>query len=100
MLEISQIVEYLWKVNILKNTRQSKKYELKKLFSEEILFWCIVIRLLYPLDQQRQQQLYFFVQKYKNWMVSPQIAGKLVVAGQDKYMNNTNYVIETKTLSY
>ena len=33
-------------------------------------------------------------------MVSPQIAGKLVVAGQDKYMNNTNYVIETKTLSY
>ena len=27
---------------------------------------------------------------------APQIAGKLVVAGQDKYMNNTNYLIETK----
>ena len=25
---------------------------------------------------------------------------KLVVAGQVKYMNNTNYLIETKTLNY
>ena len=27
---------------------------------------------------------------------APQIAGKLVVVGQDKYMNNTNYLIKTK----
>ena len=34
---------------------------------------------------QQQQQLYSL---YKN-KFAPQIAGKLVVAGQDKYMNNT-----------
>ena len=29
-----------------------------------------------------------------------QIPGKLVVAGQDKYMNNTTYLIKTKTFNY
>ena len=28
-----------------------------------------------------------------------QIAGKLLMAGQDKYMYNTNYLIKTKTLT-
>ena len=29
-----------------------------------------------------------------------QIPGKLVVAGQDKYMNNKTYLIKTKTFNY
>ena len=29
-----------------------------------------------------------------------QIPGKLVVAGQDKYMNNKTYMIKTKTFNY
>ena len=29
-----------------------------------------------------------------------QMAGKLIMAGQNKYMNNTNYLIKSKTLYY
>ena len=42
--------------------------------------------------------LLFFVHKYKCEIFAPQIAGKLVVTGQDKYMNNTSYLIKTKNL--
>ena len=42
----------------------------------------------------------FFVQKSKVGWFAPQIAGKLVVAEQEKYMNNTNYLTKTKVLNY
>ena len=29
-----------------------------------------------------------------------QMAGKLIMAGQNKYMNNTNYLIKSNTLYY
>ena len=35
----------------------------------------------------------FYVQKKKSDIVCPAIAAKLIVAGQDKYMNNTNDLI-------
>lgn len=44
--------------------------------------------------------LYSFVQKSTEVSYfAPQIAGKLVVAGQDKYMNNKGYLIKQKTLN-
>ena len=46
------------------------------------------------------QQLYSLYTNTKVGWFAPQIAGKLVVAGQEKYMNNTNYLIKTKTLNY
>ena len=50
--------------------------------------------------QKQQQQPYSLYKNTKVRWFAPQIAGKLVVAGQDKYMNNTNYLIRTKTLNY
>ena len=40
-------------------------------------------------QQQQQQQLYSLYKNKRVEQFAPQIAGKLVVARQDKYMNNT-----------
>jgi len=40
-------------------------------------------------NKQQQQQLYSLDKNTKVEQFAPQIAGKLVVAGQDKYISNT-----------
>ena len=48
-------------------------------------------------QQQQQQQLYSFYKNTEVEQFTPQIPGKLVVAGQDKYINNTLFS-KNKTL--
>ena len=43
-------------------------------------------------------QNFFILGNAKVRYFAQQIAGKLVVAGQDKYMNNASYLIKTKNL--
>ena len=47
---------------------------------------------------QQQQQLYSLYKNTKVGWFAPQIAGELIVAGQDKYTNSTNYLIKNKNL--
>ena len=48
-------------------------------------------------QQQQQQKLFSFYKNTKVEWFAPQIPGKLVVAGQDKYINNTLFS-KNKTL--
>ena len=47
---------------------------------------------------QQQQQLYSLYKNTKVGWFAPQTAGELVMAGQDKYTNSTNYLIKNKNL--
>ena len=43
------------------------------------------------------QQSFFILRTKKKKKFAPQIAGKLVVVVQDKYVNNTSYLVKTTT---
>ena len=53
-----------------------------------------------PINDHLSLYSLFFVQTSTEVSYfASQIAGKLVVAGQDKYMNNKGYLIKQKTLN-
>ena len=49
--------------------------------------------------QTKTATILFFVGT-RSWKAAPQIAGKLVVPGQAKYMNNISTKNKNKTLNY